>query len=96
MKPGALTKEYQKEMGFLAKLKHDNITNLIKPLLKAVYTKKNGTKLIRNAVVMTLASRGHFFNILKASVMINKVGFSEIITRAFFHQMVKVIEYCHA
>lgn len=96
LKPEELSKDFEKEARILAKLNHKHITNLIEVLYQVPYKKKNGEEIIRNVIVIELASHGHFFNIIRASVTLNGHGLPEIVTRTFFKQMISALEYCHS
>ncbi len=87
--------EVKKEVAFLRKVNHPNITNVLAFEEEGLYEKKNGTSVKRIIIAMELAEKGTLFEFVKVATSINGKGFPEPIARRYFQQMIEAIEHCH-
>ena len=59
--------EIKKEVGFLMKINHPHITNILDFDPKGLYQKKNGSTIERIIIAMELAEKGTLFEYVKVA-----------------------------
>ena len=78
------------EIQLLTKMKHPNIINLLRYAEDGTYLKKNGKTYQTKYVALELASNGELFGYISA------VGaLEETVCRAYFHNLIDALDYCH-
>ena len=78
------------EIQLLTKMSNENIINLHKFSEEGVYCKKNGKTYKTKYVALELASNGELFGYISTSGCLD-----ERICRAYFHQLINALDYCH-
>ena len=87
--------EVRKEVAFLKKAAHPNVTNILAFEEDGLYEKKNGKTEKKIVIAMELAEKGTLFEFVKVAASVNGKGFPETIARKYFQQMIAAIEHCH-
>ena len=78
------------EINLLSKIKHPNIINLLRYQEEGTYMKKNGKTYPTKYVALELASNGELFGFISTGGALE-----EKLCRAYFHDLIDAIDYCH-
>jgi serine/threonine protein kinase len=88
----AFMKVLRNEVDILSRLDHQHIIKLVESNLKGDYLYlADGRKILVFYIVLEFAEGGDLFDYLQ---VLGK-GFSEEVSRYYFHQLVNAIEYLH-
>ena len=78
------------EIQLLSKMNHPHIINLLRFSEDGNYTKKNGKNYQTKYVALELASNGELFGYVSCSGQLE-----ERVCRAYFHELIDALDYCH-